>query len=118
MIDKSAVKREFKQSVVPKGIFQIKNLKTGKIFVGSSQNLSTEFNSQRFRLSRNLCSERELQQDYAALGESQFAFEVLDTLEPKEDPVYDCTGDLKVLEEMWLEKLQPFGDAGYNKKRK
>jgi len=40
----------------------------------------------------------------------------LDQLEPKEDPAYNYTDDLTVLLELWLEKLQPFEDRGYNKK--
>ncbi len=51
------------------------------------------------------------------LERQNFSFEVVDTLEPKEDTTYDYTKDLSVLEEMWLEKLQPFSEKGYNKKK-
>lgn len=33
----------------------------------------------------------------------------------KEDLNYDYTEELKTLEEMWIEKLQPFNEKGYNK---
>ncbi|MCL4548612.1 MAG: GIY-YIG nuclease family protein, partial [Bacteroidetes bacterium] len=56
------------------------------------------------------------QADYKTYGENNFAFEILDKLEPKDDLAYDFTDDLKVLEELWIDKLQPFGDKGYNKK--
>ena len=49
---------------------------------------------------------------------SSVSSEVVDYLEPKEDPGYDYTKDLMVLEEMWVEKLQPFDEKGYNKKKK
>ena len=41
-------------------------------------------------------------------------FEVLETLEQKDDPVFDFRRELKKLEEKWLDKLQPYGERGYN----
>ena len=39
-------------------------------------------------------------------------FEVLDMLEaPKDQPDYDPTDDLRVLEALWLDRLQPFTDG-------
>jgi hypothetical protein len=49
-------------------------------------------------------------------GPDAFAFETLDLLEPSEVPNYDPTEDLEVLEDLWLQKLQPFGDRGYNRR--
>jgi hypothetical protein len=42
---------------------------------------------------------------------------VLEYLKPGDDPDYDVRGDLDVLEELWLEKLEPYGEKGYNKKK-
>jgi len=41
----------------------------------------------------------------------------VDYLEPKDGPDYNYTNDLAVLEDMWLEKLQPYDEKGYNKKK-
>lgn len=60
---------------------------------------------------------RDLQKDYNESDEANFSFEVLDRLEPKDDLKYDYSDDLKVLEEMWLEKLQPYDEQGYHKKK-
>ena len=57
---------------------------------------------------------RELQSDWNRLGEGVFVFEVLDTLKPSDQPGWDPAGDLRVLEEMWLEKLSPYPPKGYN----
>ena len=35
-----------------------------------------------------------------------------------EDPLYDYKEDLKTLEELWLEKLQPYDEKGYNQRKK
>jgi hypothetical protein len=58
---------------------------------------------------------RALQNDWSALGEQTFAFEVVDTLKPADTPDYDPTSDLEALEALWLEKLRCLEPAGYNR---
>ena len=97
------------------GIYKIENLVNGKILIGSSKNLPGKENSYRFQLRQGSHMNRELQRDYSLYGEEKFLFSVVDYLEPKDGPEHDYTGDLATLEEMWMEKLQPYGDKGYNK---
>jgi hypothetical protein len=117
MIDKNKLKREYKQTVPPMGVYQIKNLANGKILVGWSKNLPGKINSHRFQLKMGSHRNRTLQSDYNSFGEENFSFEVLDHLDPKDDPQYDYTVDLEVLEKMWLERLQPYDERGYHKKK-
>lgn len=114
MIDKKEIKRKYKETIQPMGIYQIRNLVTGKILVGSSKNLPAKSNSYIFQLDAGGHMNRELQADYTKFGRDNFVFEILDRLEPKEDISYDYTKDLETLEELWLEKLQPYNDKGYN----
>ena len=116
MIDKKELKKQYKQTVQPMGIYKIENLVNGKIFIGGSKNLPGKFNSFKFQLKLGSYINRELQRDYNEFGEENFSFEVVDYLEPKEGADHDYTDDLKVLEKMWLEKLQPYDEKGYNKK--
>ena len=116
MIDKKEAKKNYKQTLQPMGVYQIKNLVNGKILIGNSKNLTGKFNSYKFQLNTGTHMNTDLQADYKTYGENNFAFEILDQLEPKDDPAYDYTDDLKVLEELWIDKLQPFGDKGYNRK--
>jgi hypothetical protein len=118
MLDKKEIKRQYKQTVQPMGIYRIKNVTNGKIFIGSSKNLNGTFNSCKLQLKTgNFISNRELQKDYTESGEANFVFDIVDRLEPKDDLKYDYSDDLKVLEEMWMEKLQPYGEKGYHKKK-
>ena len=117
MIDKKEMKRQYKQHVPAMGIYQIKNRINGKIWIGVARDLHGQMNSCKFQLKHGIHVNKELQDDYTRLGEEQFSFEILDSLEPKKDPDYDSTADLKTLEAMWLDKLQPYGDKGYHKKR-
>ena len=115
-MDRKEKIKKYKQTVQPMGVYQIKNLKNGRIFIGSAKNLQGKINSHKFQLKNGLHLNKEMQQDYLEAGAESFSFDVLDVLPPKEDVNYNYSEDLKVLEAMWLEKLQPFGEKGYNKK--
>lgn len=108
--------KAYKQSIQPMGIYQIKNKANGKIFLGSSKNLKGILNRVRFQLKNNSYTNKDLQKDFNVFGETNFSFDILDYLEPKEDTQGDYTKELKTLESMWLEKIQPFDELGYNHK--
>jgi hypothetical protein len=55
-----------------------------------------------------------LQQEWREFGAEAFVFEVLEVLEKKEDGYFDIKDALKKLEAEWVERLQPFGERGYN----
>lgn len=117
MTNKKELKKEYKRTLQPMGIYQIKNLVNTKIFLGSSKNLEGKLNSIRFQLEMGSHMNRELQADFNKLGKEKFSFAIIDKLEPKEDPDYNYTDDLKVLEDMWIDKLQPFEEKGYHKRK-
>jgi len=52
--------------------------------------------------------------DWNTLGEEQFVFEVLKQLKPAEEPGRNGWKELEKMEQRWLEKLQPYGERGYN----
>lgn len=118
MIDKNEIKRQYKETVQPMGIYQMRNLSNGKIFVGSSKNLRAKQNSFQFQDKLGAHESSEFLEDYNKYGRDNFAFEILDYLDPKEGPNYDYTKDLETLLELWIEKLQPFDEKGYNKIQK
>ena len=118
MIDKKELKRKYLQTPPEMGIYQIRNLVNNKVFVCSGLNLKGKSNSYKFQLSSGLHYNSDLQKEYNEYGEENFVFEVLDTLEPKEDPNYKYDDDLKTLLELWIDKTQPFGEKGYNTKPK
>ncbi len=114
MINKSEIKRNYKESLTPMGVYQIKNLVNGKIFIGSAKNLPARINRHKFELKFGSEGIAGLQSDYNKYGEENFSFEIIDELKPKDDPGYNYAEDIAVLEQLWIEKLQPFGDRGYN----
>jgi hypothetical protein len=115
-MNKKEIKKQYKETVQPMGVFQIKNNQNSKIFIASSKNIHGKLNRTKFELKNGTYSNKEIQKDYNNAGDQGFSVDVLDILDPKEDLNYDYSDDLKTLEEMWLEKVQPYGDKGYNKK--
>jgi hypothetical protein len=115
-MDKKEIKRTYTQTPRLMGIYLVKNLESGKIYIGRSADLNGKLNSERFQLKNSMHMNRELQNDFNVLGGEKFSFEILDRLMPKEKPDYDYGEELKTLEAMWLEKLQPFDARGYHKK--
>ena len=108
------IHREYKERVKPSGVFQIKNLANGKVLLGSSLNLEGPLNKHRFMLKVNSHPNKELLKDWNELGSDQFTFEILETVQLGYQPSFNLKDELTLLEEIWLEKLQPFGERGYN----
>lgn len=117
-MDKKDLKREYKQTTRPMGVYQIRNLTNGKVLVGSSLNLSGIFNRHEFQLKMNGHPNKLLQAEWNESGSEDFAFEILEELLSRESSDYDYKADLTCLEGLWLEKLEPFGDRGYNEVKK
>jgi len=113
-MNKKELINQYKQTIQPMGIYQIKNKKNGKIFIGSSKDLRGIMNRDRFQLKNGLHTNTEMQKDYNEIGGEWFSFDILDYLKPKDDLNYDYSDELKLLEAMWLEKLQPYDEKGYN----
>ena len=98
------------------GAYQIRNTVNGKVFVGVSVDLPSILNRNQSQLRMGGHPNRELQKDWAEFGSEAFAFEVLDTITPPEGR--DAKDDLRALEELWLDKLSPYGERGYNKPKR
>jgi group I intron endonuclease len=111
---RAELKRSYKATRRQAGIYQIKNNKTGKILMGSSTNLHGPLNKHRFMLSIGRHDNAALQSDWEQLGPESFTFEILETVKPSDDPAFCVEDELTLLEQIWLEKLQPFGERGYN----
>ena len=108
------IHREYRERVKPAGVFQVKNLMNGKTLLGSSLNLEGPLNRHRFMLKIGSHTNKALQKDWDELGPDQFTFEILEEVKRKDDPNFNLKDELTLLEMIWLEKLQPFGERGYN----
>jgi hypothetical protein len=116
-MDKKEIREQYKRLPPDMGIYEVKNLASGKVLIGRALDLKGKLNSERFQLKNNLHRNQELQKDFNELGAERFSFAVLDRLPARESPDHDPGQELKELEEIWLDKLQPYGERGYHKRK-
>jgi group I intron endonuclease len=114
MRSKKDIHREYEERVKPSGVFQVKNVKNGKVLLGSSLNLEGSLNKHRFMLRIGSHTNKALQKDWDEFGADQFIFEILEEVKIVDSPNFNLKDELTLLEQIWLEKLQPIGERGYN----
>jgi GIY-YIG catalytic domain len=115
-MDKKALKQNYLLTPRPIGIFAVRNLVNEKVFVGKSENLDGILNRIEFQLKANSHKQKDLQADWNELGSEKFAFEILEEIVQREN--LDIKKELEFLEDLWLEKLKPYGENGYNEPKK
>ena len=109
-MDKAAIKRAYKETKRPMGVFGIRNTQTGKIYLGSGKDLPALFNRHKSELKFGSHRNRELQQAWKDLGEGALSFEVLDRLEPEGAVQSNPDEELKLLLDLWFQKLEAAGE--------
>ena len=118
MVDKKHLKEIYKNMVPPMGVFSLRNNQTGRVFLGSSLNLKNKYERIKIMLGMGNHYNSELQKDWNDYGEESFTFEILETLEVKDDKSYNYSEDLEILELLWIDKFRPFPEKCYNKNEK
>lgn len=102
----------YKERQVTGGIYIIKNTVNGKMLLLSAADLQGAKNRFEFCRLMNSCTYVKLQKDWEQLGADSFVFETLEDLKTQEGQTSkEFKDELKVLEELWLEKLN--GDKLY-----
>ena len=86
--------------------------------MGVSLDLPGVLNRHRFQLRMGSHRNLTLQAEWHEFGSDHFSFEILDELKPQEDSPQNFQEELAILESLWLDKLQPYGDRGYNREGK
>lgn len=112
--DKKQLKKDYRQTPRPMGVFLIRNALDDKVFVGTSLDLPGIINRHKFQLSAGVHPNKALQADWNELGAENFAFEIVDELAPRASETVDYRAELEALENLWLERLQPYNERGYN----
>lgn len=110
---KKELKQAYSEIKTEAGVFQIRNTVNGKVLVTATTNLKT-MQGKRFQLQMGSHKNAKLQAEWKQFGQDAFVSEVLEVLEDKEEPAFARQEALRRLEEKWLDKLEPFGDKGYN----
>jgi GIY-YIG catalytic domain len=115
---KRELKRDYKETPRPMGVYKICNTTNNKILVGASVNLPGILNRHRFELQMGGHKNRALQADWNEFGGECFTFEVIEELKPKGETPAGLKEELATLEEIYLDMLQPYGERGYNEAKR
>lgn len=118
MKSRKELKEEYKLMRFPMGVFQIRNLENGKIYIGSSLDLNAAWRMQKFQLKSGTHLIEQLQKDWNLMGGDSFVYEILEKIEPDDSKNLNYSKEVKALEELMIESLQPFDDKGYNWRKK
>lgn len=118
MKTRKELKKEYLRTPKEMGVYRIRNTLNNRSYIAASIDIKARFNRHRMSLKTNNESVKALYTEWLEYGEGAFVFEILDRLIPLEKPDYDPTEDLKTLEALWLEKLQPYEPAGYHPAKK
>jgi hypothetical protein len=112
--DKKQLKKDYQQTPRAIGVFLIRNNLTDKVFVAAGPDLHGLINRHKFQLTNGSHANKQLQSDWNEFGARSFAFEIVDELSPRAGAETDYRAEVAFLEGLWLEKLQPYGERGYN----
>ncbi|WP_084134843.1 DUF2087 domain-containing protein [Paenibacillus harenae] len=124
---------EYQERERKMGVYRIKNDINGKIYIGGSTNLEPLWGKEQFQLNMDGHRNRELQKEWKQYGGENFSFLILETVKFDHQVLYDYKDvsavegrqpadmvrqynrEVAELTEKWIEKLQPYGDKGYNR---
>lgn len=118
MKTRKELKDDYKTRKTKKGVYQIKNKNNGKVFLGSSVDLVAIWNRNKAQLKFGSHPNKELQDDWKKFGEDSFEYEIVSEIKEKENDDKDYSDEIRELEELFLEELQPYDEKGYNKRKK
>jgi group I intron endonuclease len=93
------------------GIYQIRNIKNNKVYIGSSIDIEKRWRSHRSNLDRNEHHSQKLQGDWNKYGDEYFIFEILEEI--KEENIELSRHELYVIEQKYLDRYKPHL-TGYN----
>jgi predicted GIY-YIG superfamily endonuclease len=105
-MDKSALKKAYKESKKPTGVYLIKDNYNHKLYIGASVEPEARINRHKAELRFGSHRNAELQNAWKKGGESALEFEIIDRLELKEDSDVNVEEELRLHTEMWIRKLK------------
>jgi len=107
------LKLAYKLALPPMGIYAIRNLATGRIYLDQSNNLTGALNRHRLELKLGTHRNPALLADWRSYGEAQFSFEILEQLKQSPEPDFDYAAELVRRLKHWRGELPLGAPASY-----
>jgi len=88
------LKLAYKLAFPSMGVYAIRNLASGRMYLDQSSNLHGALNRHRLELKFGTHRNPALQQDWREFGEAQFSFEIVVQIKESTDPSFDYAAEL------------------------
>lgn len=116
MKTRKEMKEEYRQRKYRMGVFRITNLANGKIFIGSSIDLIAIWHAQKLQLNAGIHPNEQLQSDWKQFGPENFKYDILEEITQEDEPAGGFEREIKAMEDLVNEELQPYNEKGYNRR--
>jgi hypothetical protein len=113
---KKEMKKQQAANQEPMGVYRVKCIANGKVFIDGGPNINGKVNSCRHQLIHGSHINRGLQQDYNSFGPGHFEIKIIDYLDHKRNNKTDYSDELNALKGLWIEKLHAYEPKGYHRK--
>ena len=110
---RAQLRREYKERTKQAGVFRVRNQTNGRVLLGSGLDLRAPLNRVAFELDMGIGQNADLKRDLATYGRSAFVIEVVELVEPGDDPGFDPKRELETLENKHIALLD--WETAYNK---
>lgn len=114
MTSRKELKQAYREMNFRKGVFQLRNKRNDKVFIGTSMDLDRAWNSLRVQLQTGNHFNERLQRDWKEQGPDDFVYEIVEVLKESDDPTVDIKQEIKTLEKLVMMELAPYGEKGYH----
>jgi hypothetical protein len=109
---RALIRRAYKERTKQPGVFRVINTANRRVLLCSGLDLRGPLNRVAFELDMAMCRNADLKHDLETFGRASFEIEVLETVEPEDDPDFDPKKGLELLEKKYLAMLD--WDTAYN----
>lgn len=110
---KKELKRQYQESSREIGVCRVLNISNGRSLVEASRDVAARLSRHQAELKLGTHRNKSLRQDWTQFGPAAFRFEIVEVLEPLDDPDYDPDSDLEVMLSMCLERMILAGEEFY-----
>ncbi|MFA6860533.1 MAG: GIY-YIG nuclease family protein [Clostridia bacterium] len=105
-LSKKELIAQYKQRKIIGGVYAVKNIINGKIFIDCALEIKGSKNLFDFAVQNNTNFHYKIEEDWKKYGGSSFTFEILEEIKKGELQTDDeYKRDVLLLKELWLEKI-------------
>ena len=113
MTNKKSLEQQYLETKTRAGVYAIRNQITGRALVAGSTHVQGTLKRHQFELRYGRHRNAKLVLNWVQHGDSNFLFEVLDMVNPSEDPAFNAAQELAMLVRLWRQEIPRHGELGF-----